>query len=106
MKRIITFLILFAFISIGMRAAIDVYPTDSHRYIGDATVSGYGIYGATTGDIAKLLDGSSEVTVNWHDGASLENLKAADLVRIGNETKTALSKEDLQALEKVNAKFI
>jgi len=106
MKRIITFLILFAFISIGMRAAIDVYATDSHRYIGDVTVSGYGIYGATTGDIAKLLDGSSEVTVNWHDGASLENLKAADLVRIGNETKTALSKEDLQALEKVNAKFI
>lgn len=105
MKRIITFLILFAFISIGMRAAITI--TTASASIGGTTYSGYGIYGAKAGEIAQLLNGTYTGTVQWN-GANLNQLKSAALIKVGSTSApNVLSDEDLESLELLSgARFL
>ncbi|GEM_PF-4538834 len=107
MKRIITFFMLIAFISIGMRAAITI-KTES-VYIGSSTTatSGYGIYGAKAGELALLLSGDNSVTVQWN-GATLDQLKSAEYVKVGStSTPNILNNDDLEALEILSgAKFL
>lgn len=98
MKRIITFLILFAFISIGMRAAITI-TTANNIYIGGTAYSGYGIYGAKEGELAQLLNGTYTGTVQWN-GFSLDQLKSAVLIKVGSSSNpNVLNDDDLEALE-------
>ena len=106
MKRIITFLILFAFISIGMRAAITITPA-TDIWIGGTTYNGYGIYGAKAGEIAQLLDGTYTGTVHWN-GASLNDLKNAVLIKVGSSSQpNVLNDDDLEALQLLSgAKFL
>lgn len=107
MKRIITFFMLIAFISIGMRAAITI-KTES-VYIGSSTTatSGYGIYGAKAGELALLLSGDNSVTVQWN-GATLDQLKSAEYVKVGStSTPNILNNDDLAALELLSgARFL
>ena len=106
MKRIITFLILFAFISIGMRAAITI-TTANNIYIGGTAYSGYGIYGAKEGELAQLLNGTYTGTVQWN-GFSLDQLKSAVLIKVGSSSNpNVLGNADLAALEKLTgARFL
>ena len=106
MKRIITFLILFAFISIGMRAAITITPAND-IYVGGTAYSGYGIYGAKAGEIAQLLNGTYPGTVQWN-GANLNQLKSAVLIKVGSSSNpNVLNDEDLESLELLSgARFL
>lgn len=105
MKRIITFFMLIAFISIGMRAAITISSTSVS--IGGTTYSGYGIYGAKAGELAQLLAGTYTGIVEWN-GASLDQLKSAEYVKVGStSTPNILNDDDLEALEILSgAKFL
>lgn len=106
MKRIITFFMLCAFISIGMRAAITITPAND-IYVGGTTYSGYGIYGAKAGEIAQLLNGTYAGTVYW-DGATLNDLKSAVLIKVGSSSNpNILNDDDLAALELLSgARFL
>lgn len=106
MKRIITFFMLCAFISIGMRAAITITPADN-IYVGGTAYSGYGIYGAKAGEIALLLSGDNSVTVQWN-GANLNQLKSAVLIKVGSSSNpNVLNDDDLEALELLSgARFL
>lgn len=106
MKRIITFLILFAFISIGMRAAITITPANN-IYVGGTAYSGYGIYGAKAGEIAQLLNDTYPGTVQWN-GANLNQLKNAVLIKVGSSSNpNVLNDDDLEALELLSgARFL
>ena len=79
MKRIITFFMLIAFISIGMRAAITITAANNIS-VGGTAYNGYGIYGAKAGELALLLSGDNSVTVQWN-GANLNQLKSAVLIK-------------------------
>ena len=94
-------------VSIGMQAAINVYATQTERWIDGGQVSGYGIYDAKPGEIAQLLNGTYVGTVNW-SGASLDALKSAVLIKIGSDSDPAtLNDDDLAALEKLSgAKYL
>ncbi len=106
MKRIITFLILFAFISIWMRAAITITPANN-IYVGGTAYSGYGIYGAKAGEIAQLLNDTYPGTVQWN-GANLNQLKNAVLIKVGSSSNpNVLNDDDLEALELLSgARFL
>lgn len=106
MKRIITFLILFAFISIGMRAAITITPANN-IYVGGTAYSGYGIYGAKAGEIAQLLNDTYKGTVQWN-GANLNQLKSAVLIKVGSSSNpNVLNDDDLESLELLSgARFL
>ena len=106
MKRIITFLILFVFISIGMRAAITITPANN-IYVGGTAYSGYGIYGAKAGEIAQLLNDNYTGTVQWN-GANLNQLKNAVLIKVGSSSSpNVLNDDDLEALELLSgARFL
>lgn len=106
MKRIITFFMLIAFISIGMRAAITIERV-SGVYIGGTSYSGYGIYGAKAGELAQLLAGTYEGTVQWN-GANLNQLKSAEYIKLGDsQNPNVLKDEDLEALQLLSgAKFM
>ena len=105
MKRIITFFMLIAFISIGMRAAITISSTSVS--IGGTTYQGYGIYGAKAGELALLLSGDNSVTVQWN-GANLNQLKSAEYIKLGDsQNPNVLKDEDLEALELLSgARFL
>ena len=106
MKRIITFFMLIAFISIGMRAAITITPANN-IYVGGTAYNGYGIYGAKAGELAQLLNGTYTGTVNWN-GATLDQLKSAVLIKVGSSSApNILNNDDLEALELLSgAKFL
>lgn len=106
MKRIITFFMLCAFISIGMRAAITITPANN-IYVGGTAYSGYGIYGAKAGELALLLSGDNSVTVQWN-GANLNQLKSAVLIKVGSSSNpNVLNDDDLEALELLSgARFL
>lgn len=106
MKRIITFFMLCAFISIGMRAAITITPANN-IYVGGTAYSGYGIYGAKAGEIAQLLNGTYAGTVQWN-GANLNQLKSAVLIKVGSSSNpNVLNDDDLEALELLSgARFL
>lgn len=106
MKRIITFFMLIAFISIGMRAAITITAAND-IWIGGSQYSGYGIYGAKAGELAQLLDGTYTGTVQWN-GASLNDLKNAVLIKVGSSSQpNVLNDDDLEALQLLSgAKFL
>ena len=102
MKRIITFFMLIAFISIGMRAAITISSTSVS--VGGTTYQGYGIYGAKAGEIAQLLNGDYEGISN----ATLNQLKSAEYIKLGDsQNPNVLKDEDLEALQLLSgAKFL
>ena len=106
MKRIITFFMLCAFISIGMRAAITITAANN-IWIGGSQYSGYGIYGAKAGELALLLSGDNSVTVQWN-GANLNQLKSAVLIKVGSSSNpNILNDADLAALELLSgARFL
>ncbi|MBR3398242.1 MAG: hypothetical protein IKH08_00490, partial [Prevotella sp.] len=106
MKRIITFFMLIAFISIGMRAAITITAAND-IWIGGSQYSGYGIYGAKAGEIAQLLNGTYPGTVQWN-GATLDQLKSAVLIKVGSSSApNVLNDDDLEALQLLSgAKFL
>lgn len=106
MKRIITFFMLIAFISIGMRAAITITAANN-IYVGGTAYNGYGIYGAKAGEIALLLSGDNSVTVQWN-GANLNQLKSAVLIKVGSSSNpNVLNDDDLEALELLSgARFL
>lgn len=89
-------------VSLGMRAAINVYSTS--ETIGGVQYNGYGIYDwENEGEIAALLAGTYSGTVNWN-GASLDALKLAELIKIGgNSDGEPLGNTDLQSLNKLTA---
>ena len=103
MKRIITFFMLIAFISIGMRAAITIERINNVS-IGATQYSGYGIYGAKAGEIAQLLNGDYEGISN----ATLNQLKSAEYIKLGDsQNPNVLKDEDLEALQLLSgAKFL
>ena len=102
MKRIITFFMLIAFISIGMRAAITISSTSVS--VGGTKYQGYGIYGAKAGEIAQLLNGDYEGISN----ATLNQLKSAEYIKLGDsQNPNVLKDEDLEALQLLSgAKFL
>lgn len=106
MKRIITFFMLIAFISIGMRAAITITPANN-IYVGGTAYNGYGIYGAKAGEIAQLLNGTYTGTVHWN-GANLDQLKSAVLIKVGSSSSpNVLNDDDLESLELLSgARFL
>lgn len=106
MKRIITFFMLIVFISIGMRAAITITPAND-IYVGGTAYSGYGIYGAKAGEIAQLLNDTYTGTVHWN-GANLNQLKSAVLIKVGSSSNpNVLNDDDLAALELLSgARFL
>ena len=69
------------------------------QYTGGTPYTGYGIYGATAGEIAKLLNGDNTVSVKWN-GASLDQLKSAEYIKVGSSsTPDVLNDADLAAFE-------
>lgn len=92
-------------VSIGMRAAITI--STASVSVGGTTYSGYGIYGAKAGELAQLLAGTYEGTVQWN-GANLNQLKSAEYIKVGDsQNPNVLKDEDLEALELLSgAKFL
>ena len=93
-------------VSIGTRAAITITRADN-IYIGATTYNGYGIYGAKEGELAQLLNGTYTGTVQWN-GASLDQLKSAVLIKVGSSSNpNVLGNADLAALQQLSsARFL
>ena len=97
--------------ALGAKAAITISSETVYigggQYTGGTGYSGYGIYGATAGEIAKLLNGDNSVTVQWN-GVTLDQLKSAEYIKVGStSTPNVLNDADLAALEKLSAaKFL
>ena len=106
MRKLLLFFALIC-VSIGMQAAITI--TAESVYIGASTTatSGYGIYGAKAGELAQLLAGTYEGTVQWN-GANLNQLKNAEYIKVGDsQNPNVLKDEDLVALQLLSgAKFL
>ena len=99
MRKLLLFFAMLS-VSIGAWATITI-TTETTPY------SGYGIYGAKAGEIAKLLNGDNEVSVKWN-GVSLADLTSAEFVKIGSSSQpNVLNNDDLEALELLSgAKFL
>lgn len=105
MRKLLLFFAMLC-VSVGTWAAITITPAND-IYIGGTTYNGYGIYGAKEGELAQLLNGTYAGTVYWN-GASLDQLKSAVLIKVGSTSNTnVLGNADLAALEKLSgARFL
>lgn len=105
MRKLLLFFAMLC-VSVGAWATITIERV-SGVYIGGTSYSGYGIYGAKAGELAQLLDGSF-TDVQFKNGASLELLKSAELVKVGDSQRpNVLNNDDLEALELLSgAKFL
>lgn len=103
-RRLLLFFALFC-VSVGTWAAITI--STATVTVGGTQYSGYGIYGAKEGEIAKLLNGDNSVTVQWN-GASLSDLTSAEYIKVGSTSQpNVLGNADLAALELLSgAKFL
>ena len=92
--------------SVLAQAAITITPANN-IYIGGTAYNGYGIYGAKEGELAQLLNGTYTGTVQWN-GASLDQLKSAVLIKVGSSSSpNVLGNADLAALDKLTgARFL
>ena len=92
--------------SVLAQAAITITPAND-IYVGATTYSGYGIYGAKEGELAELLNGTYSGTVQWN-GATLEQLKSAVLIKVGSSSNpNVLGNADLAALQQLSgARFL
>ena len=99
MRKLLLFFAML-FVSVGMRAAITI-TAETTPY------AGYGIYGAKAGELAQLLSGTYTGVVEWN-GATLDQLKSAEYVKVGStSTPNILTNDDLEALELLSgAKFL
>lgn len=106
MKRILLFMMTLVLAALQSMAAITITKDESVT-IGSTTYSGYGIYGAKAGELAQLLAGTYEGTVQWN-GANLNQLKSAEYVKIGSTSSpNVLNDADLAALQNLSgAKFL
>ena len=108
MRKLLLFFALLC-VSIGMQAAITITPIQGNDavWIGGSQYSGYGIYGAKAGELAQLLAGTYEGTVQWN-GANLNQLKSAEYIKLGDsQNPNVLKDEDLEALQLLSgAKFM
>ena len=102
MRKLLLFFAMLC-VSVGTWAAITI--STASVSVGGTTYSGYGIYGATAGEIAQLLNGTYEGTVS---GATLDQLKSAEYIKLGDsQNPNVLKDEDLEALELLSgAKFL
>lgn len=92
--------------SVGTQAAITITAAND-IWIGGTQYSGYGIYGAKEGELAQLLNGTYTGTVQWN-GASLDQLKSAVLIKVGSSSSpNVLGNDDLEALQQLSsARFL
>lgn len=105
MRKLLLFFAMLS-VSIGAWATITIDRV-SGVYIGGTSYSGYGIYGAKEGELAELLNGTYTGTVQWN-GASLDQLKSAVLIKVGSSSNpNVLGNADLAALQQLSgARFL
>ncbi len=105
MRKLLLFFAMLC-VSVGTWAAITITPA-TDIWIGGTTYSGYGIYGAKEGELAQLLNGTYTGTVQWN-GASLDQLKSAVLIKVGSSSSpNVLGNDDLEALQQLSgARFL
>lgn len=114
MKRKLLLFFAMLCVSLGAWATITITPDPNpynQTWIGNEQISNFKVFTISgwdnPGDVAKLLNGDTSLSVNWN-GKSLSDLKGAIIIHLGAGANTdLLNEDDLAALDLLtSAKYL